>query len=382
MDDLHDVITDSLTDALSDDPVETVETASAEDTSSDTVDTSSTSSSSSSSSDSTETETISDAGASSSPAATAVTDGDTGGVTDEFDKRWGLQSKNIGGKENRIPYSRVRKIIEKNEKDTRDKAKKELEAEWTPKLTEATQKVQAYEQRLAQVGQFEQILENDPKQFLQMLSQVPAYKGFFDYIGQLSKAGQATPAGGGVPATSGAPVEADDPMPKPDAKYPDGSIGYSEEGLEKYMQWRERQIEKRLSGRVEQQLQHIQQQVQPLARNYQTEQYIAKLMPQIQSQVEEMRKWPLFVENEAEIVKVLGQNPRISPERAYQMVVHPKMMADRDRIRQEVMAEVQKATPVPSTSVPSRQVRPGPQKAGPQTLEDIIRREAEKLQNK
>jgi hypothetical protein len=105
---------------------------------------------------------------------------------DEFDKRFGLPGQQPGGRENRIPYTRVKAMVKKAEEDSKANALKEFQ----PRLTEFEAKVKDYEGRLTQVAQFEQIMTQDPDRFLGMLSQLPAYKNFFDTVAALAQGGQ------------------------------------------------------------------------------------------------------------------------------------------------------------------------------------------------
>lgn len=275
-----------------------------------------------------------------------------------MDKKLGIPS-HTNGRENRIPYSRVKKIVEGAEKRALEPLQKQL-AELTPR-------VQEYEQRLAQVAEFEQVMTNDPGRFLDMLSTLPAYSQFFQMMEQFVT---SQSHGGAAPPTTEQQAQAildNDPMPEPDNE--DGS-GYTMDGLKKLLEWNSRVVEGKVSQRFE-------QQYKPIKDRFDAEQTLQQLTPKIQKQMEEAYTWPKFSENEAEIVKVLERYPTATLEQAYQHVVVPKLVADeqklRSDIRQQVLGELKKAPPV-STGVPVSGTKPNPANlnSGPRNLEDVI----------
>jgi len=204
MSDMETVIEDAVQDSITPEPIDTsLDTSSevVEDTSTETVD--------EPSSDQLE---VKQTGEDLADAAVEA-------VEDEFGKKFGLQSQGVTGRENRIPSSRVKKIVAKAESEDQTAAQKEFETQFQPKIAEFETKVRDYEERLTRVAQFENILENDPKTFLNMLSEVPAYKPFFDYISQLSQ----------TPAQQQQPPVLGSEMPQPDQTLTDGSKVYSME---------------------------------------------------------------------------------------------------------------------------------------------------------
>jgi len=294
---------------------------------------------------------------------------------DEFAKRFGLQSQSVTGRENRIPYSRVKKIVARAEQEATAKAKKDLEATPQPKLVEYETKVKDYEDRLGKVAQFEQMIEFQPKEFLNFLSTIPAYKEFFDHINQLATAQQQA-----QPKTEEAYL---DPatMPQPDEKLSDGSMVYSLAGLAKRDEWLARQIEAKALAAAEA---RIAQRYKPMEDQWQAEQRRQQAIPLIQKQIAEARTWPGFVDSEAEIIEALKADPNLTLEAAHRKIVVPKLEAkiqasqpDRNKMRQEILEEL-KRKPV-STSAPTSQVKPQTPSAGNRSLEDIIQEAANSL---
>ena len=360
---LEDTIEDSLNDAAIDteDSVE-VETA-------DATDTDPTIASAVDATEVTNTETETDAQVD-SPAGQDPTKPE-----DDFDKRFGLQAVSVTGKENRIPHSRVRKIIEKNEKDVTARVTKELETKFQPFFQEAQTRIQDYEQRLQEVSQFEQILEKDPVTFLDMLSKVPAYRSFFHNIGQMVERLQGTGSVAGIPQQTGNPA---DPMPAPDQDFPDGTKGYSMEGLSKLFDWRDRQVESRVLGQAED---RISKRYGPMEQEWKAHKMREQALPGIEKQVAEAKTWPNFDELEPEVIKLLNTDPNISLELAYiqtyNKIIVPKLALDRNKMRSELLSEVQKRPT--ASAAPNSPVKPVTTSVGPRSIEDIITEEVSKL---
>lgn len=285
-------------------------------------------------------------------------------AADDFAKKFGLQAQSVTGRENRIPYSRVKKIVEKNERETIAKVTKDVESKFAPQLTEYQTKVKDYEERLTRVGQFEHILENDPKTFLGMLSQIPVYKEFFDYVAQAANQQQAPQQEQPFLDSTG--------MPQPDQTLSDGSKVYSMEGLAKRDEWLARQIEGRA---VQQAEERMAQRYAPIEQAWKSQEQLARIAPVVDKQIAEARTWPNFDELESEIVAILKADKSVSLERAYmqayQKNVVPKLSTDRNAIRSEILAEIKKK-PV-SSGAPVNSVKPNTsQQSGPRTMEEII----------
>lgn len=294
-------------------------------------------------------------------------------VEDEFGKRFGLQPNSITGRENRIPYSRVKKIVEKAEKEALAKAQQQFAATPQPKVAEYETKIKDYEGRLQNVAQFEHMIEHQPKEFLNFLSSLPAYKEFFTYLEQLA---QQTAA----PAKE-EPYFDTSTMPQPDEQLADGSMVYSLKGLAARDEWVARQVEARAIKAAED---RIAQRYAPIEQQWQQEQRRQQAIPIIQKQIAEARQWPGFVDAEAEIIEVLKADPNISLDGAYRKVVVPKIQAqvaaaqpDRDKMRQEILEELRKKPT--STAAPTSQVKPTAPAAGKRSLEDIIQEAANSL---
>lgn len=284
---------------------------------------------------------------------------------DEFAKKFGIPAKADSGRENRIPHSRVQKIVAKAEKEAIAKATKDLETKFAPQLSEAQAKVTDYEGRLGKVAQFEEIMVNSPQEHLGMLARIPAYKDFFDFV----KSALDLQQNGGNAAPV-APVA--ETMPQPDQKLEDGTMVYSMDGLQKLLDWQAKNVEDRVTKNYESRLGEVTSQYAPILREREAAQHMAALVPQVQKQIDEARTWPQFNENEADIVKALNDDQALSLEGAYRKVVFPKIVSSRDTMRASILDEIRK-TPGSTSSVPQRAAtKPTQAPSGPRSLEDVI----------
>jgi hypothetical protein len=274
---------------------------------------------------------------------------------DDFDKRFGLTPTASSGRENRIPYTRVRKITDNAVKEARTSWEKEITTSHVPvtKYQEVEKENTTYKSQLAQVAEFEKVMVNDHARFIGMLSEIP---GYAQILAPLFNPQAQTPE---------APAQAvGDDMPQPDQKLSDGSSVYSMDGLKSLLAWQAKQVESRVTKQVE-------ERYKPIESDFQRYQAVQAVIPKVQQQIAEARTWPLFNESEDEIVQILQKNPTMNLDAAYRTIVWPKLQASRDQMRQEILKEVKTAPR--STSVPAGSVRTAPStQSGPRSLEQVI----------
>lgn len=287
---------------------------------------------------------------------------------DDFEKKFGITGTASSGRENRIPYSRVKKITEKAEKDTEAKTK----ATYEPKIVEYETKVKDYETKLASydarwkdVATFEHTMLNDQGKFLDMLAGIPAYQPFFAKINDLLQKEASGTLATTTPTDS--VVSSDMPLPK------DGA-NYTQEELQTLLAWNAKQA-------VTQAEQRIVERYAPLETQFQAHQRMQTLLPKVKDQITEARKLPMFTESEDEITAALQADRALTLEGAYNKVVVPKLIAaqtaattDRATIEKETREKVlqELKTRPSSTSTSVRSTQPSSQSTGPKSLEDII----------
>lgn len=291
-------------------------------------------------------------------AASESTDGDETASTDEeFDKRHGVQSRTKGGKVNRIPYPRVQKIVENAERMVRE----ELETEFKPDR-----------ERLDKWGKFEELILTRPDDFIQFLATVPAYKPFFENLNAVLEAADPKESESATSETT----TPSDGMPPPNKKLADGTKVYDDEGLRQLLEWQSKQVESRVTSQFSEEF-------GPIKEEYDRMRYLqTEVLPKVQQQAEEARKWPMFIENEAAIAEKLKENKGLSLHDAYREVVIPKLQASKDEVRKNVLKELKtapKSTTAPTQSVAPRKEEPAP---GTRDLTSVIREEVKKLETR
>lgn len=323
---------------------------------------------------------------------------------DPFADLVGMPQMGVTGRENRIPYSRVKKITEKSASDAEthvaevvlgrklNQGEKAVDAvkAFAAQVPELTTKVQDYEGRLNTVGQFEQVMANQPEKFLQMLAKLPAYKQFFTFVenayntmSQNAAAPVPTqPAPGQQPIAA---VPLADEMPQPDEKLADGSAVYSMAGLQKLVSWTQAKAREQAvaeaTGQFNERYSALEQRYAPIMQAWTEYQTRQSVLPQIQAQIAEAKTWPMFNELENEITQTLQADRTLTLEAAYRKVAFPKMIAERNNMRQDIIKELQTAPT--STAVSGRSSKPNPPTpAGPRSLEDIIKEQLEGMGNR
>jgi hypothetical protein len=295
---------------------------------------------------------------------------------EDFDKKFGIDpTYPNSGRENRIPYSRVKKIAQKAVRD----AKKEWESEFSPKSQEYETKLKDYEAKLTRYTNLDKVMSSDPERFLTMLSKVPAYQQFFAAVEAAFEASSKQQAAPPTPIAPASVQDGDD-MPQPDQRLSDGSMVYSMEGLKALNAWNREQARKETLAEVDKKF-------GPIESEWQAHKRVESLRPVINAQIEEARTWEGFTDNEAEIAQALKSDQKLSLEGAYRKVVLPKLRAawegekaklvpERNKLREEILAEL-KAAPR-STAVPSISTKATPT-TGPKSLEDIITEQIQSL---
>lgn len=145
----------------------------------------------------------------------------------------GLLPIKEGQKENRIPYSRVRKIILnalKKRGATHEEAVKALNST-----------IDGLQTKTKLMDNLEEFVKTNPDGYMAHLQKIHP-----EQYGKYTKAElkEAAKTGEFVPAK-------DDPRPEPDGKYTDGSSGYTPEGVQKLLEWNTRQAVRQAKAEAE-----------------------------------------------------------------------------------------------------------------------------------
>lgn len=274
----------------------------------------------------------------------------------------GIKAPIDGQRENRIPYSRVKKIV--------DGAIKKRTTAHETAIGETRTKLTAAEARLKNFENSDKLIATDADKYMAMLAVLhPEYKEF------VRGGGGAAPAG-----TRPAVVATTDlgPKPQPDLKYSDGSLGYSPEQLDKRDEWMAKTTAAQVTKDMED---RYTKRFGPIERDWQAQQTVNQQLPIVQARIAAAQAlWgkDLFTKHEPEILAFLGANPTVSFDAGVATILAPKLRGERTTMRTEILAEM-KARPAAAAATPAAAVAGTVDTGGPKTTEQIIRESIAKL---
>jgi hypothetical protein len=269
----------------------------------------------------------------------------------------GIKPPVEGQRENRIPYSRTRKIIGNALKKDRAKQAetfKTKEAEFEPLKVKATA-----------ADNWDRLIATDPERTMQELARIhPAlYQKYLE-------PGKAAPA---------APVTSDlGPKPGPDLKYEDGTVGYSPEQFEKREAWL---VADATAKAVAAAKSEFDKRLFPFENERKAKETYEAHLSKIKAERNRAEKvyGRLFTDDEAkgeqsEILKAMREH-KLSITEASALVLVPKLQGNQTKMRSEIMKELeakrrgaQKTTPA---AVAATSTRHDPNEE--RSTEDVIR---------
>lgn len=257
---------------------------------------------------------------------------------DELAKELGLKP---GAKDNRIPYSRVQKIIEK--------AKQTHAAELAQRETRlaalAQYEAPEFRQQFDIQSQALQMIQEQPELFLQRLAEAdPRYAQLLQ------------------PA---APQQSAEGAIEPDVLLGDGTLGYSPQAMQRMIDQRTAIAEQRIQ-------QQFEKQYGPMAQDWKSAQMMRGAQDKAQNQLAAAHQWVGFQEHQQAILEALQSDRSLSLEQAYIKIVSPKLSGNRDEMRKQLLAELsQKPRGAQGIVKPSGTAPVAA--AGPRDIEDVIR---------
>lgn len=279
----------------------------------------------------------------------------------------GLGKKDLqpGERENRIPYSRTRKIV--------GNAIKRATEKFQGQVTEATTKTQALETEIAPYRRVDELIVKDPDQYVKFLATLHP-----TLYGKFLKPAEAI-ADKAAPTT---PAAADDLEPKPDHKFEDGTMGYTPDQHAKLLQWNHRQGVREAETRLRKEMDD---RLGPMEAERRAREADAAQLPRVQAQ----KDWATKTYGEAftadykkgaksEILALMKANdglmgrPYLSFEACVAQFMVPKLQADRNAIRESVLAEIN-ARPAAAVKGPAAAVKAVTEDNGPKTMEQVIK---------
>lgn len=298
---------------------------------------------------------------------------------DAFAKEHGYRSKRADGRENRIPHSRVQKIAQNQTRKALSSIAKELgltnaEAEdlgldhVMGALTERGTKFKAHEERLSNIDAIEEIMANDEDRFISMMAEHnPRYKKFADFLAN----------GAAAPRQSTQVDEKNDLKPEPDYPIKDAQgnvvgMTYSLKGLDALQDWRERKMERQIQAKMDERFKPVDEaakrQKDESDRQARFEVITRQAEERIDKTLARAQKWPLWKENEADILKAY-QGGAEDVFEAYISTVITKMQGDRTKMREDILGEMKKAPKDTSTTVQNT----APTGGAARSIEDVMR---------
>lgn len=299
---------------------------------------------------------------------------------DMFAKEHGLDQPKPGQRENRIPYSRVQKIVGNAEAKLvkaitgadlpAGSTVQDVVTRFATTVKDDRTKITNYESELQGLNAIGEIMATDPARFLEILVEAhPHYKALI--------------GGNGHVAT---PVVSKD-MPQPNHDLGEGKRTYDVEGLQKLREWDREQtikaVEEKLGKRFK-----------PFEDREADERARRENAPRVEAIMSEARtNWKGFKDHEADILKLL-QEDRQEAERtrgrtkhtlesAYRQIVLPRLEAKWEEekkaltateatLREKILKEIND-TPNSTSVVTGVAAKKVTDPTKPRDMEDVIR---------
>lgn len=258
------------------------------------------------------------------------------------------------GKEPRMPLSTHKTVLENARKQGDAHAREN---------TQLKAKVATLEAVAKEADTWNRFIDQDPDGTIQRLAIMHPTK-YAKYVNGGGKETPKTPNGS-------APAE----FPQPDVKSEDGSVGYSTEGLQKFIAW--------VSGTEERAVQKVRGELdsrfKPIETDRQQSELKTKMREETQKAVDRatQRYGSFFTDDfkkgkDSEVLKYSAEH-NVSFEDALVEVLLPRIMSGRDKMREDVLGEVQHRSDAADKTSPS-QTKTDPASTAPLTTAEIIRK--------
>jgi hypothetical protein len=300
------------------------------------------------------------------PAAEAITPQELSEVEKLLHEEGFKEPRREDGRENRIPYSKVKKIIENGLKKGR--------TEWDTTRTTIEQERDTFRQQVEQLSALGELMDRDPEAFLNLVAQHDTR--YQRYLTPQEAAQQAQ-------------QQADAEMPQPDVALPDGSRTYSLQGIQKLLDWNTQRTIQQANKTVEERLKPITEREKQEQLRIQGDQAMQQVRQRTQQQIADAQQWPGFKDHEDAILKALqedsakakaeGRRPTLSLEGAYRQVVIPRLSTDRNKMREELLKELNAA---PKATSVARSGHEAPRGGGMTSTADIAARTLARLEGR
>lgn len=270
----------------------------------------------------------------------------------------GIPMPKPGQKDNRIPHSRVSKII----KNAKAKWSEKLKAEHTAELTAREAKIKEYEEQAKQYQAAEQLIETDADRYVALLATI--------YPDKYKRFTKAQIVAAEKREMAEAPKE-----PPPDVRYEDGTVGYSPEQFQRLREF-DRQEAARIA--MEKATKEFNARFGPIEQQFKTAQQQAQDVQRVRGHIGKLRdQWGAdLIDNpevQKEIIAHLDANPKVTLVEATRVIAMKRIAADRTKMRAELLKELQGA-PRAAAKAPAAPVKSDA--AANETIDDIIAKAA------
>jgi hypothetical protein len=253
---------------------------------------------------------------------------------EQFDKdmaELGIKAPKEGERENRLPHTRVQKIVQNYGKKLTERHNAVLaakDAEYAPYKTTAEN-----------TAKVDNLIVTDPDRYIGLLAAMhPEQYGKFVKGGQVEKKTEEVKPNEALAKLG--------PRPVADHKFEDGSMGYTPEQHDKLLDWvaqkaridAEVAIEEKFTkrfGPIEKAYNSVQ------ARNAARAAAIPKVRAEVSAVYQTWGK-ELVDKHEAKIIEAMQKNPDLSPADAAATILVPVVRADRTKMREELITELNK----------------------------------------
>jgi hypothetical protein len=251
---------------------------------------------------------------------------------EQFDKdmaELGIKAPKEGERENRLPHTRVQKIVQNYGKKLTERHNAVLaakDAEYAPYKTTAEN-----------TAKVDNLIVTDPDRYIGLLAAMhPEQYGKFVKGGQVEKKTEEVKPNEALAKLG--------PRPVADHKFEDGSVGYTPEQHDKLLDWVAQKARIDAEVAIEEK---FTKRFGPIEKAYNTVQARnaarTAAIPKVKAEVSAVyQTWgrELVDKHEAKIIEAMQKNPDLSPADAAATILVPILRADRTKMRTELIDEV------------------------------------------
>lgn len=266
----------------------------------------------------------------------------------KFLQKQGHNPTNPRGGNTYLPYHTVEKML--------DRYATEMLSEHQGKFSTLETEHKTLKQQWDEVNALGELMERDPRAFLEAVSQHDERYRAFLTPQEIAKVERAI-----------------SDKPEPDIDLGNGAKSYSVEAIDRYIEWKAQQL-------LDQRLKPIEDRAKSEEQRATERRQIEQLDRRVNTQIDEAKAWPGWSDYEGAILETLqkdsaaakaaGRRPTMTLREAYLEVKASRLQTDHDKVRDQVLAGLQTA---PKSTATGRQTTETPAKTGQKSSADIVR---------